>query len=233
MRFETIKVLPFLFTLQISFLLISCLSNNDDNYALNTPNDYIPIISENVTDVCLKQYDSLGETNRELICQNQECASHFSICLPTLPKPTENTNDLCQDNLDNDLDSLIDCLDPSCENVAVCLPEGENTPEKCTDNIDNDNDSLVDCQDIDCSHLTACLQSEENTITLCSDKQDNDGDQLIDCEDPDCAPITACIPSSENTVFLCSDGLDNDSDQLTDCDDPECKNLWKHCLKYP
>ena len=232
MRFKYFNFLPFFFLALLSFLLISCLSNNEDNYALNTPNDYIPIISEDVTDICLQQYDSLGEENRVLICQNPECVSHFSICMPTLPKPTENTNDLCQDGLDNDKDSLIDCLDPSCENVAACLPEGENTPEKCTDAIDNDNDSLIDCQDIDCSHLTVCLQSEENTIDLCSDLQDNDGDQFIDCEDPDCAQIVACLPDSENTALLCSDSLDNDKDSLIDCEDPECQ-IMEHCLDIP
>ncbi|MBI2560020.1 MAG: hypothetical protein HYW14_02675 [Planctomycetes bacterium] len=60
------------------------------------------------------------------------------------PNFTEN----CSDGVDNDCDSLIDCLDDDC---PPC-PE-----EICYDGVDNDGDGLVDCSDPDCCDDPNCV----------------------------------------------------------------------------
>ena len=125
----------------------------------------------------------------------------LKIASPSSLTFSENTNALCQDQLDNDKDLLIDCEDPECANVEFCLPEGENTKDKCSDQVDNDEDNLIDCDDLDCAHIDHCLQPEENTVAFCQDGMDNDGDHFIDCEDPDCSLIVACLPDTEKHIF--------------------------------
>ena len=49
--------------------------------------------------------------------------------------------EICDDEIDNDGDDLIDCVDPDCLGVI---------PEDCVDGIDNDCDGLVDAEDPDC-----------------------------------------------------------------------------------
>ena len=93
----------------------------------------------------------------------------------------ENTLDTCQDKLDNDLDSHVDCDDQDCEIFAACVadePVEEKQPEKpgapitrvtvfetktleetgryCKDGIDNDNNGLADCQESQCQHSLHC-----------------------------------------------------------------------------
>jgi hypothetical protein len=99
----------------------------------------------------------------------------------------------CADNVDNNGDEFVDCLDPLCD----C------EPEVCTDNLDNDGDGFVDCLDPQCD----CGTED------CGDNLDNDGDGLIDCLDPQCG----CEPEN------CIDDLDNDGDGLNNCFDPECE----------
>ena len=56
------------------------------------------------------------------------------------------TNEICDDNIDNDLDGCIDEVDSDCGGKEV----------ECSDNIDNDCDSLIDCDDADCSDDPSC-----------------------------------------------------------------------------
>ena len=115
--------------------------------------------------------------------------------------------EICDDGIDNDVDGLIDCLDPDCGGTAAC------GTEICDDGIDNDGDTIVDCLDPDCAGSAAC------GTEICDDGVDNDGDTLADCFDPDCATFPTCF---EGDDISCSDGIDNDVDGLTDCFDPDC-----------
>ncbi|MBT7931024.1 hypothetical protein HN698_03865, partial [Candidatus Woesearchaeota archaeon] len=116
---------------------ILCLDNNDcsdDSYC-----------SEGSCLECNPFDDSDG------ICCNGELAGD---CSPS-------TEDNCQDNIDNDFDSLTDCLDEDCdwiylsESNAYCNYDVEDL---CYDNFDNDGDSLVDCDDSDCSEDAGCVE---------------------------------------------------------------------------
>ena len=56
----------------------------------------------------------------------------------------------CADGLDNDGDTLADCLDPRC--AAFCIPPSE----ACGDGLENDGDTLADCDDPGCWSDEAC-----------------------------------------------------------------------------
>jgi hypothetical protein len=58
----------------------------------------------------------------------------------------------CGNNVDDDLNGLTDCDDPSCfGNATYCATE-----TNCTDGQDNDADGDVDCADSDCDSAAAC-----------------------------------------------------------------------------
>ncbi|HLD04380.1 MAG TPA: hypothetical protein VJG90_01550 [Candidatus Nanoarchaeia archaeon] len=64
-----------------------------------------------------------------------------------------NDTNTCQNNVDDDCDELIDCLDPSCDDsppcASFCIPEGPSETI-CNDLKDNDCDLTTDCDDPDC-----------------------------------------------------------------------------------
>jgi len=70
---------------------------------------------------------------------------------------------LCGDQVDDDLDGLLDCVDPDCVADPGC-PEA-----LCDDTVDNDVDTLVDCDDPDCALSEYCA--------------DSDGDGVVDADD--------------------------------------------------
>jgi subtilisin-like proprotein convertase family protein len=131
-------------------------------------------------------------------CADPACAD-FAACVP---EPN------CGDHLDDDLDSLIDCLDPDCDGVSGCELGHELS---CGDAFDNDGDGRTDCADsLDCIGSTECVPE-----TSCNDGIDNDEDGHVDCADPGCP----CQPGGETS---CSDGFDNDFDGAADCADTGC-----------
>ena len=156
------------------------------------------------------------------------------------PPPQE---EICNDQLDNDRNGLVDCNDPACDDE--CDPDSES---ECDDQYDNDADGDTDCEDPDCRYDASCVPDHEDDCSNgldddldgwrdcededcfgtpeCEDPEedclnglDDDLDGLIDCDDPDCVQDSECTPDEEQD---CSDGLDDDSDGDTDCDDPDC-----------
>ncbi len=117
----------------------------------------------------------------------------------------------CKDNIDNNNDGRLDCEDPWCYHLPVCMKE------ICDDKIDNNGDDKIDCDDPMCANAANC-QSE-----ICDDKIDNNGDDKIDCDDPMCANATNCLSE------ICDDKIDNNGDDKIDCDDPTCANAL-NCL---
>ncbi len=113
--------------------------------------------------------------------------------------------EICDDGIDNDLDSLIDCEDPDCDgqtcgvNGLICIEETCQCPgdtEICDDGVDNDCDGMTDCADLaDCPQDTACgpfgYACDPNAICSCTPPwADCDGNYANGCEtdldtDPD------------------------------------------------
>jgi hypothetical protein len=85
--------------------------------------------------------------------------------------------EVCHDGSDNDSDGQVDCADPECADLEVCLG--------CFDEQDNDGDGAADCDDPSCAETEACLGP-------CDDGVDQDGDGRADCADPDCGGVAPC-----------------------------------------
>jgi hypothetical protein len=120
--------------------------------------------------------------------------------------------EICNDELDNDCDSKIDCFDEGCNGIPPC------------DNIwfkDSDGDEYSDgtSQESPTRPGDIWYLAEELTATfgdcndddadinpgaaeICNDELDNDCDSEIDCEDEDCIGIPPC----DKTWFKDSDG---------------------------
>ncbi len=82
----------------------------------------------------------------------------------------EDSDEICDDEIDNDGDGDIDCADPNCEyqlgpNGEVCEFLNETL---CTDGYDNDADGLVDCCDTEDCSCTAGTSCNLNTCTCVS-----------------------------------------------------------------
>jgi large repetitive protein len=103
--------------------------------------------------------------------------------------------EICDNQLDDDGDDRVDCMDDDC--LGSC-------PELCGDNKDNDGDGTTDCDDTDCDGTCG---------EICGDTRDNDLNGLTDCDDP------ACFGGCPE---ICTDGVDNDGDGDTDCADEDC-----------
>jgi hypothetical protein len=84
---------------------------------------------------------------------------------------SENTEELCADEIDNDNDELIDAHDPDCAPFEDG-EEGGGTG----------------------GGGTGGGSGSENTQPLCTDGGDNDSDGLIDLLDPDCGPVMGVGP---------------------------------------
>lgn len=133
-------------------------------------------------------------------------------------KLTQVIAEICNNNIDDNGDSKIDCEDPGCFNNEICKPL---KVEICDNNIDDDSNGKVDCADTACTQFLAC--KVKIPVEICNNNVDDDDNGKIDCADSACSNDQNClvvIPSSTPVVTAsqpaCSDGIDNDSDGLVD-----------------
>ncbi len=169
----------------------------------------------------------------------------------------ESTVYACMDNLDNDGNGLIDCMDPACREtgtadapgpgMSVCPTEidedsgervlAENTNYTCSDGLDNDGNGFTDCKDYSCSRNAAvtvcrCIKTspDENTEELCSDGLDNNCNGYVDCRDRSCATTKACCPNGVQTPPA-ADDEDAWKEWCSDGIDNDC-NGFVDCNDY-
>jgi hypothetical protein len=67
----------------------------------------------------------------------------LTLCLPLFV----NAQEICNNNLDDDGDGLVDCLDGDCSSKPC---------EICDNGIDDDGDAFIDCYDKECTRNIAC-----------------------------------------------------------------------------
>ncbi len=117
---------------------------------------------------------------------------HFSACETS--KNPATPDEICNNQLDDDGDGDVDCLDTDCAGATICLFAQEN----CTNGTDDDFDGDVDCEDADCANAAACQPQED-----CTNGIDDDGDGNTDCADTDCSQTVGCLEQvcSIYTVF--------------------------------
>jgi hypothetical protein len=139
----------------------------------------------------------------------------------------------CGDEIDNDGDGLIDCVDvDDCSDEPECAgedPGEDDYTNGCEDEVDNDGDGDIDCDDDDCASETICLDGEDDYDNGCDDGEDNDGDIAVDCGDNDCHDEEVCDDADTEDgdpdgdgIDNCEDGIDNDGDGALDCYDSDC-----------
>ncbi len=76
---------------------------------------------------------------------------------------TPSNEEICDDDIDNDLNGAFDCADQ----IACEAPEGCN--ELCDDGLDNNGDTRIDCDDPRCAFDSACeivAPLDENIINI-------------------------------------------------------------------
>jgi hypothetical protein len=61
--------------------------------------------------------------------------------------------EICNNNIDDDLDGFIDCDDNDCLDFIDC---SEESVEICNNSIDDDSDGFIDCDDNDCLDSSDC-----------------------------------------------------------------------------
>ncbi len=164
------------------------------------------------------------------VCVNSVCG-----WCPTVSNPGKAggyTCTQCDDGMDNDGNSDIDCLDPQCVINGTCDPTHDSEATQCNDKSDNDNDGFTDCDDPACLDETGTCdhdRDDEADDPECNDGIDNDKDGKIDAKDSGCLDDNGnwdpADDSELNTTPECNDGKDNDGDGLTDFpDDPGCSS---------
>ncbi len=73
----------------------------------------------------------------------------------------EITDAKCEDGVDNDCDTYVDCVDFDCGCALACGGSGCACPPEadvaaCIDGVDNDCDGYTDCIDFDCAGIGSC-----------------------------------------------------------------------------
>ena len=99
-----------------------------------------------------------NDTDFDGVCNGSDVCPGFDDNLDVnangIPDGCEGSPEICNDNIDNDLDGAIDCADAECAVLPICT--GGATSEICDDGIDNDLDRYTDCIDLDCIGDPAC-----------------------------------------------------------------------------
>jgi hypothetical protein len=102
-----------------------------------------------------------------------------------MPEP-----EICNDSIDNDVDTLIDMSDTDCNPSQIQQqqqatlqqePVIVSSPEICDDDLDNDLDSKTDSSDEECSGIASSMSS----IPLPRQAQSVAGEQIEENEDED------------------------------------------------
>jgi hypothetical protein len=110
-------------------------------------------------------------------CQDRGIGSLFCWVAP----------EVCTNGVDDDGDTLVDCMDQNCEYDDAC-------PEVCDNGIDDNANGLIDCEDGVCHGDPDC---PENNEARCSNGYDDDLDGFMDCEDAtDCKALAVCQPGA-------------------------------------
>ena len=106
----------------------------------------------------------------------------YAICgaLGNIPE------EICDDGIDNDGDSLIDSADPDC---AGPPPPPDADSDGVLDSIDNcDNVPNPGQEDADADGIGDVCDDTPNPPEICQNGIDDDNDGLTDIDDPDCRP---------------------------------------------
>jgi hypothetical protein len=161
------------------------------------------------------------------ICEDESAAPYF--CTPEDESNPENDqcnpNNLCSNGRDDDNDTLIDCLDPDCKDVDICMENG-NGGANCNDGKDNDLDGFVDCpEDPDCTNELICTCPNNKCDGV---ETDSNCPEDCSCNTADFICNKECEDGSECGVDqVCDDGKPCFTETVISCSDCHCGNgIW-------
>jgi cysteine-rich repeat protein len=107
---------------------------------------------------CTLECGAGNDTDFDGVCNGSDVCPGFDDNVDAnsngIPDGCEGSPEICNDNIDNDLDGAIDCADAECSVLPICT--GGPTSEICDDGLDNDLDRYADCLDLDCIGDPAC-----------------------------------------------------------------------------
>jgi hypothetical protein len=140
-----------------------------------------------------------------------------TITNPSIPSPqattTESyiTEETCNDDIDNDSDTLIDFSDGKCNSLWPQQQARQEqitvaTPEICDDDLDNDVDGKVDSRDEECSSTTRSSFLSPRQAQSVTDEQIKEG------EDDKEKPSNEGVPEESNEKEV-GNSEDNNDDE--------------------
>jgi hypothetical protein len=140
--------------------------------------------------------------------------------------------EICDNNVDDDGDSLVDCADSDCDSVAGCS-------ENCRNEIDDNRNGLIDCADQICTNTDYCNEQQlilenpcggEDSTHVCittaystlGDRTNlfNDGNEACNWIGEECVDLEYSIESitEEQRWFSASQALAMDCDYNIESD---------------
>lgn len=148
-----------------------------------------------------------------------------TITNPSIPSPqattTESyiTEETCNDDIDNDSDTLIDFSDGKCNSLwpQQQARQEQNTvatPEICDDDLDNDVDGKVDSRDEECSSTTRSSFLSPRQAQLVINEQTKEG------EDDKEEPSNQDVPKESNEKEV-GNSEDNNDDERQNGEDED------------
>ena len=150
-------------------------SHNDEEERQSIKFEDIPLIQESQQ---VAPTESMPQT-----IVNPYVSSH-----PPIPQTTVEP-EICNDSIDNDVDTLIDMSDADCNLSEIQQqqlpptmqqePSKESSLEICDDDLDNDLDSKVDNKDEECTYISGSRSS----FPLPGQEQSVAGEQTVEEED--------------------------------------------------
>ncbi len=171
------------------------------------------------------------------------CKIDYSDCQtnPSIP------DEICDNNIDDNNNGVIDCNDPECSNDAYCIAKlcGDNivqdTWEECDGSHFRSNQTscsawnpifksgLVSCNPNCTVNMDKCSTKKAE---ICDNKIDDNENGRIDCDDPECTQFESCLSETDpNTIEICNNDVDDDQNGQLDCEDSACSDS-EHCRNH-
>ena len=167
--------------------------------------------------VCLGCSESFPECDGGCF-YGTECQSYSLFCECNYENKPPPNSEICDNSIDDDGDTDVDCDDSDCSTHFHCIIE---TP--CNDNIDNDGGGGTDCsdEDEDCEGELCNEQCYDDSILM---QYYCNGDDCENSANTTCPANTACFWYYNQCIEEdCGNSVDDDNDGKTDCaDDPFC-----------